>query len=187
MDDMLGAMLDISDGVQEIIDWIQANGGWEKNALYVTADHDHYLTLNDDFPEIVATHIINGDTHNMTPQNNSNKNPWSAAVSAGRVEDLSQNQVEDIADFSTWTPEDIANVGHFWGAVGTGGNGWGSHSTRPVGLWYMGDEGCIAELTGKDFQVVGRPVKGSEGKIDQMPLHACMLKNLFGLGNERVA
>jgi alkaline phosphatase len=54
MDDMLGAMLDINDGVTEILNWIDANGGWAKNALYVTADHDHYLTLNDDFPEAVA-------------------------------------------------------------------------------------------------------------------------------------
>lgn len=39
MDDMLGAMLDIDESVKAIIDWITANGGWEKNALYVTADH----------------------------------------------------------------------------------------------------------------------------------------------------
>jgi alkaline phosphatase len=45
MDDLLGAMLDIDDSVSEIMDWIGKNGGYEKNALYVTADHDHYLTL----------------------------------------------------------------------------------------------------------------------------------------------
>ena len=45
MDDLLGAMLDIDDSVAEIMAWIDANGGYEKNALYVTADHDHYLTL----------------------------------------------------------------------------------------------------------------------------------------------
>jgi alkaline phosphatase len=27
------------------MDWIGKNGGYGKNALYVTADHDHYLTL----------------------------------------------------------------------------------------------------------------------------------------------
>lgn len=46
MDDLLGAMFDIDDVVQEIKDWIAANGGYEKNALYVTADHDHYLTVS---------------------------------------------------------------------------------------------------------------------------------------------
>lgn len=45
MDDLVGAMLDIDDGVAEIMAWIDANGGYEKNAIYVTADHDHYLTL----------------------------------------------------------------------------------------------------------------------------------------------
>lgn len=45
MDDLIGAMLDIDEGVAEIMAWIDANGGYEKNAIYVTADHDHYLTL----------------------------------------------------------------------------------------------------------------------------------------------
>jgi alkaline phosphatase len=54
MDDMIGAMLDIDDGVQEIIDWIANNGGYVENALYVTADHDHYLTLLENFPETLA-------------------------------------------------------------------------------------------------------------------------------------
>lgn len=46
MDDLLGAMFDIDEVVQEVRDWIAANGGYEKNALYVTADHDHYLTVS---------------------------------------------------------------------------------------------------------------------------------------------
>lgn len=178
---VLGAMLDISDSVQVIIDWIMDNGGWEKNSLYVTADHDHYLTLKDNFPEIVAKMIIMGETHNMTPANNSNKNPMSAAVSAGAHEDEDRTQTEILNQYSTWTEEDIELVGHFWGPPGSGGNGWGSHSTRPVGLWYMGDDGCVKALEGKPYQVLGRHVEGSEGKIDEVHLHACMLKNLFGL------
>lgn len=66
MDDMLGAMLDIDDSVKVIIDWIEANGGYEKNVLYVTADHDHYLTLQDHFPEALATFIIAGESHKIT-------------------------------------------------------------------------------------------------------------------------
>ena len=66
MDDMLGAMLDIDDSVRIIMDWIDENGGYEQNALYVTADHDHYLTLNDHFPEALATFLINGDSHKIT-------------------------------------------------------------------------------------------------------------------------
>jgi hypothetical protein len=186
MDDMLGTMFDVDDSVKEIITWIQANGGYEKNALYVTADHDHYLTLMDQFPEALANFIIAGESHNITPENNSNVNPMSAAVLAGRHEDDSQTQVEHIADFTSWTAEDIEAVGHFWGARESGGNGWGSHSTRPVPINYGGDDGCIEMLTGTGFQVLGRQVEGLPGKIDQMHLHACMLKNLFGLATAKV-
>jgi alkaline phosphatase len=182
MDDMLGTMLDMDDSVREIMNWIQANGGYEKNALYVTADHDHYLTLNTGFPEALANLIIEGRSHEITPFNNSNVNPWSTAIEANRHEDDSKSQIEHINDFSTWTAQDLQNVQHFWGARGSGGNGWGSHSTRPVPVYYDGDDGCIEQLTGKGFQIVGRMVEGVEGVIDQMHLHACMLKQLFGLG-----
>jgi alkaline phosphatase len=182
MDDMIGTMFDIDDAVAEIITWIEANGGYEKNALYVTADHDHYLTLMDNFPEALANFIIAGESHKITPANNSDVNPWSAGINAGRHTDPTKTQVEHIADFTTWTQEDIDMVGHFWGARNSGGNGWGSHSTRPVPISYAGDDGCIEQMTGSDFQVLGRTVAGVAGKIDQVHLHACMLKNLFGLG-----
>jgi len=181
MDDMLGAMLDIDDSVAEIITWIEANGGWESNALYITADHDHFLTLKPHFPEAVANFLINGESHKITPQNNSGVNPWSVAINAGRHEDDSKSQTEHISDFTTWTEEDIEDVGHFWGTMGSGGNGWGSHSSRPVPLSYMGDDGCIEEVMGKGYHVLGKPVVGAEGKVDQVHVHACMMKNLFNL------
>jgi alkaline phosphatase len=181
MDDMLGTMLDVSDGVQYMMDWIAANGGWEKNALYVTADHDHYLTLNDNFPEAVANFLINGESHKITPQNNSQVDPWSVGVAAGRHEDDSKSQTEHIKDFATWTDEDIQAVGHFWGAVGSGGNGWGNHSTRPVPIHHAGDDGCLHALEGAGYKVLGRDVVGSDGKVDQVHVHACMMKALFGM------
>jgi hypothetical protein len=181
MDDLIGTMFDIDDSVQGIISWIQRNGGYEKNALYVTADHDHYLTLLDNFPEALANFIIAGESHKITPENNSAVNPMSASVQAGRHNDLNKTQVEHLADFSTWTQADIDAVGHFWGARGSGGNGWGSHSTRPVPISYAGDDGCIEQLTGAGYQVLGRKVEGLPGKIDQTHLHACMLNSLFGL------
>mmetsp|Transcript_25312 Transcript_25312/g.31922 ORF Transcript_25312/g.31922 Transcript_25312/m.31922 type:complete len:683 (+) Transcript_25312:98-2146(+) len=181
MDDMLGTMLDISDSVQVMMDWIAENGGWEKNALYVSADHDHYLTLKDNFPEAVAKFVIAGESHKITPQNNSNVNPWSVGIAAGRHEDDSKSVTEHISDFTTWTEEDIENVGHFWGSMGSGGNGWGSHSTRPVPVSYQGDDGCLEALEGAGYNVLGRPVAGSEGKVDQVHIHACMMKALFNL------
>ena len=109
MDDMPGTMLDISDSVQVMMDWIADNGGWEKNALYVSADHDHYLTLKDNFPEAVAKFVIAGESHKITPQNNSGVNPWSVGIYAGRHEDDSKSVTEHISDFTTWTEEDIDN------------------------------------------------------------------------------
>jgi alkaline phosphatase len=106
MDDMLGAMLDIDDSVQLIMDWIEENGGWEKNALYVTADHDHYLTLNDHFPEALANLLIAGESHKMTPVSNTNTNAWDNAIDGGRHEDDSQSQTEHLADYATWSMEE---------------------------------------------------------------------------------
>jgi alkaline phosphatase len=52
LDNLLGTIYDLDDAVAYTIDWIEANGGWEENLLIVTADHDHYLTLNDNFPTL---------------------------------------------------------------------------------------------------------------------------------------
>jgi alkaline phosphatase len=53
IDNLIGATLDFDKAVGSVIAWINANGGWADNELIVTADHDHYLTLNGDFPTIV--------------------------------------------------------------------------------------------------------------------------------------
>jgi alkaline phosphatase len=46
-------MNDFDKAVQTTLDWIEQNGGFEENQLIVTADHDHYLTLTEDFPELL--------------------------------------------------------------------------------------------------------------------------------------
>lgn len=113
MDDLLGTLLDIDESVRHIKNWIEGNGGFEKNALYVTADHDHYLTLLPHFPEALALLLIDGTSHNITPENNSEQNPWVLAIQAGRHEQVDKGIVQHIRDFSTWTEDDINNVGHF--------------------------------------------------------------------------
>lgn len=55
LDNLIGTMNDFDKSVQAVIDWISKNGGWKKNLLLVTADHDHYLTLNDNFPELLKS------------------------------------------------------------------------------------------------------------------------------------
>jgi alkaline phosphatase len=53
LDNMIGTVLDFDQAVKTTIDWIKDNGGWENNLLIVTADHDHYLTLNPNFSELL--------------------------------------------------------------------------------------------------------------------------------------
>lgn len=53
LDNLLGTMNDFDQAVQTTLDWIEQNGGFEENQLIVTADHDHYLTLTEDFPELL--------------------------------------------------------------------------------------------------------------------------------------
>ena len=54
IDNLIGTVNDFDKSVKSTIDWINNNGGWEDNLLIVTADHDHYLTLNPDFPQLLA-------------------------------------------------------------------------------------------------------------------------------------
>jgi alkaline phosphatase len=100
----------MSDSVQVIVDWVMDNGGWEKNALCVTGDHDHYLTLEENFPHALAMMIIHGESHNITPKNNTALKAWEIAISAGRHEDHNKSKTEHIKDFTTWTEDDIATL-----------------------------------------------------------------------------
>ncbi len=69
LDNLIGAVADFNDSVDYVMNWIANNGGWEKNLLMVTADHDHYLTLNDNFPELlrrVGAHNLTYSKHTPT-------------------------------------------------------------------------------------------------------------------------
>jgi alkaline phosphatase len=55
LDNLIGTTLDFDKTIASTINWIQNNGGWENNQLIVTADHDHYLTLNPNFPLLLQT------------------------------------------------------------------------------------------------------------------------------------
>ena len=55
IDNLIGTMRDFDKAVKATIDWIAQNGGWEDNLLIVTADHDHYLTLNPNFGSLLAS------------------------------------------------------------------------------------------------------------------------------------
>jgi alkaline phosphatase len=55
IDNVIGTVLDFDKAVGATIKWIERNGGWQKNVLIVTADHDHYLTLYPNFPGLLRT------------------------------------------------------------------------------------------------------------------------------------
>ena len=55
IDNLIGTTLDFDKAVKSTIDWIAKNGGWDDNLLIVTADHDHYLTLNNNFPALLRS------------------------------------------------------------------------------------------------------------------------------------
>ncbi|MBI4783224.1 MAG: alkaline phosphatase [Oscillatoriophycideae cyanobacterium NC_groundwater_1537_Pr4_S-0.65um_50_18] len=53
LDTLIGTVRDFDKSVQTVINWINKNGGWRKNVLIVTADHDHYLTLYPNYRDLL--------------------------------------------------------------------------------------------------------------------------------------
>jgi alkaline phosphatase len=47
LDSSIGAVLSGGDAFRAIVDWVERNGFWDETALIVTADHGHYLVLDD--------------------------------------------------------------------------------------------------------------------------------------------
>ncbi len=55
LDNLIGTVNSFDAAVQYVIDWIPQHGGWGKNVLIVTADHDHYWTLNNNLPQLLGS------------------------------------------------------------------------------------------------------------------------------------
>ncbi len=151
MDGIIGAMNDFDRSVQTTIDWINRNGGFSRNLLIVTADHDHYLTLNPDFAS------------RLTAQD--------PATSRG----LRFNAL-DI----TYNRHNPAQAGHFFGSDPTQKYNWGSHSRRPVPVYFqgvgsevltrfLGQEVRFTDSTGSTYSV-----PGVRGLIDQSHIFQAM-------------
>ena len=47
LDNAIGAVYSGEDAIRTIIDWVEAQSNWDESALIVTADHGHYLVLDD--------------------------------------------------------------------------------------------------------------------------------------------
>lgn len=132
MDNLLGTMIDFDKSVQSTIDWINNNGGWEENLLIVTADHDHYLTLNPNFPELLREQGAEALTNALNP----------------------------------------AEAGHYWGSDPNVKYGWGSHTNRPVPVYYQGNGSEVLNgLVGQGFESYGFNVPGIPGLVDQSHIY----------------
>ncbi|MHC5821854.1 MAG: alkaline phosphatase [Nostoc sp.] len=151
MDNLIGTMNDFDKAVQEVISWVNNHGGWSKNLLLVTADHDHYLTLNNDF------------VSKLTPNPDPNK-----------ARGLKYN-AKDIT-FNKHNPKD---AGHFWGADPNYKYLWGSHSRRIVPVYYQGAySSTLTRSFGQKLQFTDSSgtysAPGVRGVVDQSHLFQAM-------------
>ncbi|MBD2362208.1 alkaline phosphatase [Anabaena minutissima FACHB-250] len=150
MDNLIGTMNDFDKAVQTTINWINNNGGWSKNLLIVTADHDHYLTLNPNFPSKLTAQDPN----------------------------LSRGLKFNAKDI-TFNQHLSANAGHFWGSDPSKKYLWGSHSRRIVPVYYQGAySSTLTKLLGQGFQMTDSSgtysVPGIRGVVDQSQIFQAM-------------
>ncbi|MBW4563455.1 MAG: alkaline phosphatase [Mojavia pulchra JT2-VF2] len=136
LDNLVGTTLEFDRAVGNVIDWIENNGGWEDNLLIVTADHDHYLTLNENYPEL-----------------------------------LRQQGAESLT-YEAHTPSD---AGHYFGSDPDIKYGWGSHTNRPVPVYYQGEGSEVLDsLVGQGYEAYGENIPGIEGLVDQVHIYQTM-------------
>ena len=47
LDNAIGAVYSGEEAIRVIIDWVETHSNWDESVLIVTADHGHYLVLDD--------------------------------------------------------------------------------------------------------------------------------------------
>ncbi len=165
LDNLIGNTLEFDKSVKTVLDWINANGGFEENQLVITADHDHYLTLNENFPELLR---------NIGP------NALTYGVNAQDTDDALDGEASPT-DYDASTPE---AAGHFWGSDSTVKHAWTNHSNRPVPVYYAGPESAaITASVGQGFENYGEKIPGIPGLTDQVNIAEAISAPLE-LGNE---
>ena len=152
MVNLIDTMNDFDKAVQEVITWINNHGGWSKNLLLVTADHDHYLTLNNDF------------VSKLTPNPDPNQSKG-----------LKYN-AKDI----TFNKHNSKDAGHFWGSDPNYKYLWGSHSRRIVPVYYQGAYASVLtkylgkEVKFKDSSNTTYSAPAVRGVLDQSHIFQAM-------------
>jgi alkaline phosphatase len=150
IDNLIGATLDFDKAIGSVIDWVGKNGGWEENQIIVTADHDHYLTLNGDFPTLVKNNAANG--------------------------------ISALTDLDT-----SALSGNYWGSDSADKYGWGSHSNRPVPVYYQGPESkLLTDSIGTGYEAYGKQVQGVPGLIDQVDIGQTLIASTTEVGQKNL-
>ncbi len=149
LDNLIGTTLDFDRTVGMVIDWIKAHGGWERNQLIVTADHDHYFTLNDDFPALLRRQ----GAERLTAIN--------TATEAGHYWGSQPVVVKDAAG------KELSETGKY---------GWGNHSNRPVPVYYQGyAANVLTKSIGRGFKLYDNDVPGIPGLTDQIHIYQTQL------------
>ncbi|MEA5583313.1 alkaline phosphatase [Nodularia harveyana UHCC-0300] len=139
IDNLIGTVLDFDKAIGSVINWIENNGGWEDNQLIVTADHDHYLNLTDDFPALLRN--------------------------------LGAEQLTAI--------DTIAESGNFWGNSDTNKYDWGTHTNRPVPVYYQGvDSQTLTDSIGQGFESYGFQIPGLANAVDQVNIAQTMFASV---------
>ena len=163
LDNAIGTTLDFAESVEIVQDWIAENGGYEENLLIVTADHDHYLTLNDDFPRLLREFGAEALTTEVDNESGLAIVDVNVDENGTPILDANGNEVSVKRDNT-----DAAASGHFWGSDPNVKYGWGTHTTIPVPVYY---EGAGAEeldaLVGEGFTSYGNDIPGLPGYVDQ--------------------
>ncbi len=149
LDNLIGTTLDFDRSVGTVINWIATHGGWARNQLIVTADHDHYFTLNQDFPD----RLRRQGAKKLTALN--------TAVDAGHYWGSQPVVATDAAGKEL--PE-------------TGKYGWGNHTNRPVPVYYQGyASDILTKSIGKGFKLYDRDIPGIAGFTDQIHIYQTQL------------
>jgi alkaline phosphatase len=149
LDNLIGTVLDFDRSVGTVIQWINQHGGWERNQLIVTADHDHYLTLNNDFPG------------RLRQQGAAKMTELDTVDDAGHYWGSQPVVIKDAAG------KELSETGKY---------GWGNHSNRPVPVYYQGFASAVlTKSIGQGFQLYGHPIPGIAGLTDQVHIYRTQL------------
>ena len=170
LDNNIGTTFDFEESTQIVMDWIENNGGFEENLLLVTADHDHYFTLNEDFPSLYRQFGAEALTTEVDGESG-------LAVTEVNVDDNGAPILDDEGNEVLVKRDntDAPSSGHYWGSDPSEKYGWGTHTTIPVPVYFEGaGSEALEAFKGEGFTSYGQEVPGVENFVDQVHIAQTM-------------